>query len=93
VNGHWGGFRPELTLAWQHEFADARQTVDMAYAGAPKGANFSVISSDPGADALLVGAGISYAFSRASVLTVRYDGSFWSGYNSQELIARFTSKF
>jgi outer membrane autotransporter protein len=93
VNGHWGGFRPELTLAWQHEFADARQTVDMAYAGAPKGANFSVVSSDPGADALLVGAGISYAVSRASVLTVRYDGSFWSGYNSQELIARFTSKF
>ncbi len=93
VNGYWGGFRPEVTLAWQHEFADARQTVDMAYAGAPKGANFSVISSDPGSDALLLGAGISYAVSRSSVLTVRYDGSFWSGYNSQELMARFTSKF
>ena len=93
VNGKWGGFRPEATLAWQHEFADARQTVDMSYAGAPKGANFSVVSSDPGSDALIVGLGGSYSVSASSVITVRYDGTFWSGYNSQELTARWTTKF
>jgi len=93
VNGYWGGFRPEVTLAWQHEFADARQTVDMSYAGAPKGGNFSVVSSDPGADALIIGLGASYAVGASSLISMRYDGSFWSGYNSQELSARWTTKF
>lgn len=93
VNGHWGGFRPELTLAWQHEFGDARQTVDMSYAEAPKGANFSVVSSDPGSDALIVGLGASYAVAPSSAISLRYDGTFWSGYSSQELSARWTSKF
>lgn len=93
VNGYWGGFRPELTLAWQHEFGDARQTVDMSYAEAPKGANFSVVSSDPGSDALIVGLGGSYAVGPSSAISLRYDGTFWSGYSSQELSARWTSKF
>jgi uncharacterized protein with beta-barrel porin domain len=93
VNGYWGGFRPELTLAWQHEFADARQTVDLSYSEAPKGANFSVVSSDPGSDAFIVGLGGSYAVGPSSAISVRYDGTFWSGYSSQELSARWTSKF
>ncbi len=93
VNGHWGGFRPEATLAWQHQFADARQTVDMSFADAPNGANFSVVSSDPGSDALIVGLGGSYSVSRSSVITMRYDGTFWSGFNSQQLTARWTTKF
>jgi uncharacterized protein with beta-barrel porin domain len=93
VNGYWGGFRPEATIAWQHQFADARQTVDMSYAGAPKGANFSVVSSDPGSDALILGLGASYAVGATSVVSLRYDGTFWSGYSSQQLSARWTSKF
>jgi uncharacterized protein with beta-barrel porin domain len=93
VNGYWAGFRPEATIAWQHQFADARQTVDMSYAGAPKGANFSVVSSDPGSDALILGLGASYAVGATSVVSVRYDGTFWSGYTSQQLSARWTSKF
>ena len=93
VNGYWGGFRPEVTLAWRHEFADARQTVDMSYAGAPKGGNFSVVSSDPGSDALILGVGASYAVAPSSVISLRYDGTFWSGYNAQQLSARWTSKF
>ena len=93
VNGYWGGFRPELTLAWRHEFADARQTVDMSYAGAPNGGNFSVVSSDPGSDALIVGLGASYAIAPSSVISLRYDGEFWSGYNAQQLSARWTAKF
>jgi uncharacterized protein with beta-barrel porin domain len=48
---------------------------------------------DPGADALIIGLGASYAVGASSLISMRYDGSFWSGYNSQELSARWTTKF
>lgn len=93
VNGNWGAFTPELSLAWRHEFDQTTQTVNSSFASAPGGAKFSVVSSDPGADALLVGIGGTYAFSEASDLIIRYDGTFLSGYNSQQVTAPWTSKF
>lgn len=93
VNGHWGAFQPEMALAWQHEFADTTQTVHMSYADAPNGANFNVISSDPGADALLLGLGGTYAVNPSNDVVVRYNGTFLKGYVSHEVIARWTSKF
>ena len=93
VNGHWGAFEPELALAWQHEFADTTQTVHMSYADAPNGANFNVVSSDPGADSLLLGIGGTYVINPSNDVVVRYNGTFLQGYVSHEVIARWTSKF
>ena len=93
VNGHWGGFDPELSLAWQHEFAGTTQTVHASFADAPNGANFNVISSDLGADSLLLGIGGTYSVNPSSDIVVRYNGTFLSGYVSNEVMARWTSKF
>lgn len=93
VNGKWGAFTPEMSLAWRHEFADTTQTVQSSFAGAPKGANFNVISSDPGADALLLGIGGTYSVNGSNDLTIGYDGTFLNGYSSHEVVARWTYKF
>lgn len=93
VNGTWGAFSPDLTLAWKHEFAGATQSVNASFAGAPSGADFKVVSSNVGSDALLLGLGGTYQVNDASDIVVRYNGAFLSGYSSHELMARWTSKF
>ncbi|WP_421726226.1 autotransporter outer membrane beta-barrel domain-containing protein [Bauldia sp.] len=93
VNGKWGALTPELSLAWRHEFDQTTQKVHTGFASAPGNATFDVISSDPGADALLVGVGGTYQVNGSSDVMLRYDGTFMSGYDSQNVTARWTSKF
>ena len=93
VSGNWGGFKPELSVAWQHEYLDTVQTVHAAFASAPGGSGFNVLSSDPGADSFLVGVGGTYQINARNDLTVKYFGQFTSGYTANDVVARWTSKF
>ncbi len=92
VEGHWGAWQPELSLAWQHEFLGPTESVTNAFAVAP-GTPFTVASSDPGRDWALVSIGTTYSFTPASQLDLKYEGRFASGYSSSSVVARWDTHF
>ena len=92
VEGHWGGWRPELSVAWQHEFDNPVATVTNAFAAAP-GVGFTVASSNPGRDWALVSVGTTYAFTPSSEFTLKYDGRFASGYSTSSVVGRWDTRF
>jgi uncharacterized protein with beta-barrel porin domain len=89
----WGAFTPEVSLAWQHEFGDTTQTVNAAFASAPTGANFSVISANTGRDGAALAAGLSYALGPQNKISVQYDGFFTGDYYSNAVMGRWTAKW
>ena len=88
----WGNFRPEVMIAWQHEFGDTRQTVDMSFAQAP-GTNFSVVSAETSRDAAVVGAGANFMFSPLNTISIMYNGYLTGDYYSNAVIGRWTYKW
>ena len=92
-NGEWGAFRPQVAVAWEHEFEDTFQTVKMSFASAPSGSGFRVVGTDLDEDSLLVEAGGAYAVNDSSDLSVRYVGRWLSDYEAQSVMGRFTYKF
>ena len=63
--GNWvmgsGSFIPELSVAWEHEFDDTTQEVDMSFAEGPQGADFTVVSAETARDSVVLEAGAKYA--------------------------------
>jgi len=92
-NGTFGAFKPQVAVAWEHEFEDTFQTVNMAFAGAPAGSNFKAVGTDLDEDSLLVEAGGAYALGQSSDVSVRYVGRWLSDYDAQSVMGRFTYKF
>ena len=96
-NGNWdmggGIFRPEVMVAWQHEFEDTVQSVDMAFVEAPNGGNFTAFSAETNENSLVVGVGGTFAVTNALEFGIKYDGLFNQDYNSQSVIGRVGYKF
>jgi outer membrane autotransporter protein len=94
LSGEWSGaFKPQVALAWEHEFDDTFQTITASFAGAPSGSNFKVRGTDLGEDTLVVDAGASYAFGPNNDFSVRYVGRFLEDYDAQSVMGRWTYKW
>ena len=76
-----GGMKlsPELRAAWQHEFLDSEEDITASFVAAP-GSSFTAVGSDFGADAGLVGAGVTLEVSTGVEAFVDYNGRFSGGY-------------
>ena len=97
VSGEWatgsGMIRPEVSVAWMHEFGDSFQSIDTAFAGAPVGGNFNIIGSETARDSALVSIGGRYDLSANSEITLKYDGTFNADYGTHAFIGRYGQKF
>ena len=67
--------RPELSLAWQHEYADTAYEIDSRFANGAGGV-FAVHGPSIGRDSLLLGAGVAVQWSERLSTYVYYDGEF-----------------
>ena len=89
----WGAFKPQVALAWEHEFDDTFQTINASFAGAPSGSNFKVRGTELGEDTFVVDAGAEYALGPNNDLSLRYVGRFLDDYDAQTVMGRWTYKF
>ena len=89
----WGVFKPQVALAWEHEFDDTFQTINASFAGAPSGSNFKVRGTDLGEETFVVDAGVSYALGLNNDLSFRYVGRFLDDYDAQSVMGRWTYKW
>jgi outer membrane autotransporter protein len=64
--------KPEVSLAWQHEFGDSSYGVDSRFAVA--GGNFSVFGPEVGRDSLLLDAGVAIQWNERTSTYVYYTG-------------------
>ncbi|MGB3389613.1 MAG: autotransporter outer membrane beta-barrel domain-containing protein, partial [Pseudaminobacter sp.] len=64
----------EGRAVWEHAFADALPSQNLAFAGSPTG--FTVLGPDAGRDRFRLGAGLSWDVSDDMTLRARYDGLF-----------------
>lgn len=87
------GIRPEVSLAWMHEWDDTRQAVDMSFASAPDGADFTVVSAETARDSALVGIGAALDITERMDVRVDYDGRFNEDYTSHTVSGRLTSRW
>ena len=67
--------RPEVSLAWQHEYGDTAYAWDSSLASGA-GGNFTVHGPDIGRDSMLLGAGVSVMWNDRTSTYVYYDGEF-----------------
>jgi len=65
--------RPELMVAWQHEYGERSFTLDSALASGASGA-FTVKDSGLGRDGLLLSGGVSVLWEGGTLMYLRYDG-------------------
>ena len=89
----WGAFKPQVALAWEHEFDDTFQTVSASFAGAPSGSNFKVRGTELGQDTFVVDAGATYEVNANNDFSVRYVGRFLDDYDANSVMGRWTYKW
>ena len=81
--GFWdmagGMFRPEVMVAWAHEFDDPAE-VDMAFREAPD-AKFTVVASDVSDDSLVAGVGGTFDVTNQLRFGIKWDGRFNEDYD------------
>ena len=65
--------RPEMLLAWQHEFGERSFTLDSSLASGAGGV-FTVKDTGVGRDGLLLSGGVSVLWQGGTVMYLRYDG-------------------
>ncbi|MBV9275684.1 MAG: autotransporter domain-containing protein [Verrucomicrobia bacterium] len=65
--------RPEVSLAWQHEYGDNAYSIVAGFANGA-GTNFTVTGPPIGRDSLLVGAGVAVIWSDRVTTYIYYDG-------------------
>ena len=65
--------RPELRLAWQHEFGDTTNSIVSSFANGA-GNSFTVVGPEIGRDSLLIGAGAAVMFNDRVSVFAYYDG-------------------
>lgn len=65
--------RPELLVAWQHEYGDRNFSIDSTLASGA-GTIFTVQDSGLGRDSLLLSGGVSVLWESGTVVYLRYDG-------------------
>jgi outer membrane autotransporter protein len=78
-------FRPEVRVAWQHEYNDRAYPVDAQFASGAGGL-FTVHGPRIGRDSALLGAGVALSWNERVSTYVYYDGQFGrSNYNSNNV--------
>jgi outer membrane autotransporter protein len=77
--------RPEVSLAWQHEYGDRSYSIDSALASGA-GEGFSVADTPVGRDSLLFGAGVAVLWNARTSTYLYYDADLLQKeYNSQSV--------
>jgi outer membrane autotransporter protein len=85
--------RPEVKLAWQHEFGDSTYSITSRFASLGGNA-FTVTGAPIGRDSLLVGAGFSVLWNPRFATYVYYDGELGrTNYSSHSVSAGFRLQF
>ena len=92
VEGQWGAWTPEVSLAWEHEFLNPVLSVTNSLVAAP-GVGFTELSSNPGSDWALVSVGTTYTFNHSNAFTIKYDGRFASAYSASAVVGRWDVHF
>jgi outer membrane autotransporter protein len=87
-----GIFTPTVSVAWMHEFGDTPE-VDMSFASAPSGADFTVVASEVARDSILIDAGAKFTLGDSVDFGVYYNGQFNEDYSSNAITARLGYKF
>ncbi|MFO1123800.1 MAG: autotransporter domain-containing protein [Hyphomicrobiales bacterium] len=83
-------WRPELSLAWEHEFGDFT-TLNAAFIGAPA-SGFAVEGGDYGRDAAVVQAAFAYGWESVE-FKLNYTGRWTQDYDDQAIYGQLTAKF
>jgi len=77
--------RPEVRVAWQHEFGDSEFAIDSRFANGA-GNTFTVHGPEIGEDSLLLGAGVAVLWNERTSTYVYYDGELArSNYDSHNV--------
>ncbi|TCT01681.1 autotransporter domain-containing protein [Aquabacter spiritensis] len=82
---------PSVTLGWQHAFGDTTPVATMLFAGGTT--PFQVSGVPIAEDALLLGAGLSFALSDVASLGVTYSGQLAATASQNAFTAQFALKF
>jgi subtilase-type serine protease len=77
-------------LGWRHAFGDVTPLASLAFAA---GSAFTIAGVPIARDAVVVEAGLDFAFSPSAVLGVSYGGQFGAGLSDQTVKANFNFKF
>lgn len=88
-----GVFTPAVSVSWMHEFDNTAQEVNMSFAGAPSGADFTVKGSEVARDSVLLDAGAKFSVNDAVDFGVFYNGQYNADYTSNAVTARIGYKF
>lgn len=84
--------RPEVRLAWLHEFNDSAYPINATFAGCPN--VFTVHGPETGRDAALVGAGVTVQVTPTFSIFGHYDGIVGrDNYNSYSVTGGFGFRF
>jgi uncharacterized protein with beta-barrel porin domain len=75
---------PELRAAWRHEFLDVKQTLDVAFVGAP-GVAFAVRGTQSGRDTAVLGAGVTAPLSDSAVIYADYEAQISQTHDAHAL--------
>jgi outer membrane autotransporter protein len=85
--------RPEVKLAWQHEFGDSTYSITSSFASLG-GNPFTVTGATIGRDSLLIGAGLSILWTPRFATYVYYDGEVArTNYSSHSVSGGFRLQF
>jgi outer membrane autotransporter protein len=85
--------RPEVKLAWQHEFGDSTYSITSSFASLG-GNPFTVTGATIGRDSLLIGAGFSILWTPRFATYVYYDGEVCrTNYSSHNVSGGFRLQF
>ncbi|WP_164738510.1 autotransporter outer membrane beta-barrel domain-containing protein [Aquabacter cavernae] len=82
---------PSLSLGWQHAFGDTTPSAALLFQGGTT--PFQLTGTPIAQDAVLLGAGLSYALSDVSALSVNYNGQLASAASQNAFTAQFSLKF
>ena len=82
---------PSVTLGWQHAFGDTTPTATMLFTGGTL--PFQVAGVPIAEDTLLMEAGLAYALSDLTALSVNYNGQFADTAAQNAFTARFQMRF
>ena len=85
--------KPEINLAWQHEFGDQAYSIVSTFANG-SGNNFTVNSPQVGRDSMLIGAGAAVLLNDRMSVYAYYDGELLrTNYQSNNVSAGFRMTF
>jgi outer membrane autotransporter protein len=86
-----GTLIPEISAAWQHDFAVDDRTMAVSFTGAPSG--FTLEGRDQDRNGALVGVGLTLVGKGGFTASVRYNGEFRSSYDAHGVSGQIRFSF